>query len=252
MWGERERPGQALGAAFVVRRSGRTSRAQANSLSGGDLTRLERPAVPPVGQRIQEKKERLLCSALLCSAQIVRHRPSKHSPRRHTPPRAIVKLSRQKRDSRTRCERHTTDAVTLHDASPRGHQKRLEASYQAGCETAELAPSAIGVRDHGLASSSVEHASQAWVAPKIFQPGLDELPIELLSCPVIAVCSRILSRKVGGYHRQFPSTSQCQTVKSALGSFSLSLFFFPDVFYGPSGPTRLSAPQGTRPSRSLY
>lgn len=107
-----------------------------------------------------------------------------------------MKLSRQKRDSRTRCERHTTDAVTLHDASPRGHQKRLEASYQAGCETAELAPSAIGVRDHGLASSSVEHASQAWVAPKIFQPGLDELPIELLSCPVIAVCSRILSRKV--------------------------------------------------------
>ncbi|KAJ9241134.1 hypothetical protein DTO166G5_1296 [Paecilomyces variotii] len=248
MWGERERPGQALGAAFVVRRSGRTSRAQANSLSGGDLTRLERPGVPPDSG---EKRETpLFCSALLCS-----DRPSQtletlsastHSAKSH---RETVK---EKRDSRTRCERHTTDAVTLHDASPRGHQKRLEASYQAGCETAELAPSAIGVRDHGLASSSVEHASQAWVAPKIFQPGLDELPIELLSCPVIAVCSRILSRKVGGYHRQFPSTSQCQTVKSALGSFSLSLFFFPDVFYGPSGPTRLSAPQGTRPSRSLY
>ncbi|KAJ9270033.1 hypothetical protein DTO212C5_3772 [Paecilomyces variotii] len=144
-------------------------------------------------------------------------------------------LRSQKRDSRTRCERHTTDAVTLHDASPRGHQKRLEASYQAGCETAELAPSAIGVRDHGLASSSVEHASQAWVAPKIFQLGLDELPIELLSCPVIAVCSRILSRKVGGYHRQFPSTSQCQTVKSALGSFSLSLFFFQTFSTAPAG-----------------
>ncbi|KAJ9352715.1 hypothetical protein DTO027B9_5723 [Paecilomyces variotii] len=141
----------------------------------------------------------LLCSALLCSALLCSDRPSqtletlsasRHSAKSH---RETVK---EKRDSRTQCERHTTDAVTLHDASPRGHQKRLEASYQAGCETAELAPSAIGVRDHGLASSSVEHASQAWVAPKIFQLGLDELPIELLSCPVIAVCSRIFSRKV--------------------------------------------------------
>ncbi|KAJ9291094.1 hypothetical protein DTO021C3_1310 [Paecilomyces variotii] len=204
------------------------------------------------GFRRKKRETVLLCSALLSSARpsqtLETLSASRHSAKSH---RETVK---EKRDSRTQCERHTTDAVTLHDASPRGHQKRLEASYQAGCETAELAPSAIGVRDHGLASSSVEHASQAWVAPKIFQLGLDELPIELLSCPVIAVCSRILSRKVGGYHRQFPSRSQCQTVKSALGSFSLSLSlsFFPDVFYGPSGPTRLSAPQGTRPSRSLY
>ncbi|KAJ9389573.1 hypothetical protein DTO063F5_2066 [Paecilomyces variotii] len=204
---------------------------------------------PLLSAGFRRKRETAL-STLLSSARpsqtLETLSASRHSAKSH---RETVK---EKRDSRTQCERHTTDAVTLHDASPRGHQKRLEASYQAGCETAELAPSAIGVRDHGLASSSVEHASQAWVAPKIFQLGLDELPIELLSCPVIAVCSRILSRKVGGYHRQFPSTSQCQTVKSALGSFSLSLFFFPDVFYGPSGPTRLSAPQGTRPSRSLY